>query len=192
MSSSQSAKGQNIGYLRVSTVDQNTARQLDGVELDRVFVDKCSGGTTNRPALKACLEYLREGDTLYIHSIDRLARNLSDLLSIVAGLAEKGVEVTFHKEKLTFNRENDAMAKFLLHVFGAVAEFEKSMIKERRLEGQAKARREGKHMGRKSNITTAQLEEIKARRANGETLTAIGKAYGVSATTIMNQLKASA
>ena len=72
-------KGQDIGYIRVSTIDQNTDRQLEGVALDKTFTDKCSGKSINRPALQECLDYLREGDTLHIHSIDRLARNLVDL-----------------------------------------------------------------------------------------------------------------
>ena len=103
--------GQNVGYIRVSTVEQNTARQLDGLALDKVFEDKCSGKDTNRPALQACLEYVREGDTLHVHEISRLARNMGDLNRIVDDLTAKGVAVKFHKEGLEFNasKATDAM-----------------------------------------------------------------------------------
>ena len=83
-------RGQQIGYVRVSTLDQNTGRQLDGMSLDKVFEDKASAKDTNRPNLQACMDYLREGDTLHVHSIDRLARNLQDLEQLVTLLNGKG------------------------------------------------------------------------------------------------------
>ena len=92
--------GKQIGYIRVSTIDQNTDRQLHGITLDKVFEDKCSGKDANRPQLKECLSYLRDGDTLHIHSIDRLARSLRDLLNIVEELLGRGVKIIFHKETL--------------------------------------------------------------------------------------------
>lgn len=88
----------NIGYKRVSTVDQNTDRQLAGLTLDKVFEDKLSGKDTNRPGLQACLAYLREGDTLHVHSLDRLGRNTLDILALVEQLNNRGVIVRFHKE----------------------------------------------------------------------------------------------
>ena len=90
-----------VGYIRVSTLDQNTERQLDGQDLDKVFTDKASGKDTKRPQLQATLDYLREGDSLVVHSMDRLARNLDDLRRIVLGLTSKGVLVEFVKERLT-------------------------------------------------------------------------------------------
>jgi len=90
--------GQRVGYLRVSTVDQNTDRQLDGIALDKVFTDKASGKDTNRPELTRALEYVREGDILVVHSMDRLARNLEDLRRIVRELTGRGVRVEFVKE----------------------------------------------------------------------------------------------
>ena len=93
--------GQNIGYIRVSTIEQNTSRQLDGViELHRTFIDKCSGKDTHRPELNTMLEFVRDGDCVYIHSMDRLARNLLDLKNIVLNLTQKGVKVIFVKENL--------------------------------------------------------------------------------------------
>ena len=93
---------QNIGYIRVSTLDQNTERQLADVKLHKIFEDKASGKDTKRPALAECLRYLRQGDTLLVHSIDRLARNLEDLQKIVRELTDKGVSVRFVKENLIF------------------------------------------------------------------------------------------
>jgi len=97
----------NIGYIRVSTVDQNTARQLDGVALQEVFEEKMSAVTTKRPKLKECMRFLRKGDTLHVHSIDRLARNLADLLSVLNDLIKRFVTIKFHKENLTFTGEDN-------------------------------------------------------------------------------------
>src|SRR5258708_3639531 len=127
--------GQRIGYQRVSTVDQNTDRQLDGVELDKMFTDKASGKDANRPALARAIEYARDGDTLVVHSMDRLARNLEDLRRLVRELNGQGVKVEFIKENLIFTGEDNAMSTLLLSMLGAVAEFERSMILERQCEG---------------------------------------------------------
>src|SRR5690348_5541062 len=103
------AKGQHVGYIRVSTVVQNTERQLDGMELDKVFTDKLSGKDVKRPQLQAALGYLREGDTLIVHSMDRLARNTLDLLQLVRDLNERGVAVEFVKERLMFTGSESPM-----------------------------------------------------------------------------------
>src|ERR1039458_9145226 len=131
--------GKRIGYVRVSSVDQNELRQLDGVELDKKFIDKASGKDTNRPHLQAALEYLRDGDVLVIHSMDRLARNLDDLRRIVTELTGRGVVVEFVKEQMTFTSEDNAMSKLLLSLMGAFAEFERALIKERQI-GRASCR----------------------------------------------------
>ena len=123
-------KGQNIGYVRVSTADQNTNRQLESIELDRTFVDKCSGKDTNRPSLQLMLDYVRDGDSVYVHSMDRLARNLEDLRKIVNILACKKVKVHFVKESMIFNGEDSPMANFMLNIIGAFAEFEREHINE--------------------------------------------------------------
>ena len=109
-------KGQNVGYIRVSSVDQNTARQLDGVELDTTFEDRCSGKDTNRTQLKACLRHLRKGDCLNVHSIDRLARSLKDLQGLVEDLTEKGISIQFHKENLTFSGDSNPMHKLMFQM----------------------------------------------------------------------------
>src|SRR6185437_7118784 len=137
-------KGQRIGYIRVSSVDQNTARQLDGIDLDRTFTDKASAKDANRPKLQECLRFLRDGDTLYVHSMDRLARNLIDLRQMVEDLTARGVAVEFVKERLSFTADASPMAKLLLNMMGAFAEFERELIRERQREGIALARAAGK------------------------------------------------
>lgn len=182
--------GHRVGYQRVSTVDQNTARQLDGVQLDKVFTDKASGKDTNRPELARALEYAREGDTLVVHSMDRLARNLEDLRRIVRELTGKGVRVEFVKESLAFTGEDSAMNTLLLSMLGAVAEFERSMILERQREGIALAKAAGKYKGRKAALTTAQADELRARLAGGESVSGLAREYGISRQTVYNYVSA--
>jgi len=179
--------GKQIGYIRVSTIDQNTDRQLHGIELDKVFEDKCSGKDTNRPQLKACLEYLRDGDTLVVHSIDRLARSLRDLLNIVQDLLARKVSIRFVKENMDFNGDKPNPTQDLyLNILGAVAEFERQMIRERQREGILLARQRNAYdkCGRKPSLTPKQIEEIKGRLSRGETVSALAKEYGVSRQTI--------
>lgn len=178
--------GHRVGYQRVSTVDQNTARQLDGVQLDKVFTDRASGKDIKRPELARALEYVREGDTLVVHSMDRLARNLEDLRRIVRELTGKGVRVEFVKESLAFTGEDSAMNTLLLSMLGAVAEFERSMILERQREGIALAKAAGKYTGRKVALTSAQAALLRERLAGGESVTALARDYGISRQTVYN------
>ncbi|MCV7299775.1 recombinase family protein [Mycobacterium barrassiae] len=178
--------GHRVGYQRVSTVDQNTDRQLDGVELDKVFSDRASGKDTQRPQLAACLGYIREGDTLVVHSMDRLARNVEDLRRIVRELTGQGVKVQFLKENLTFAGDDSPMNTLLLSMLGAVAEFERSMILERQREGIALAKAAGKYKGRKASLSDEQAKELRARIAAGEAVTALAKEFGVSRQTVYN------
>jgi hypothetical protein len=117
------AAGQRIGYVRVSTLDQNEKRQLEGQVLDGVFTDKASGRDTARPELTELLRFARDGDTVVVHSMDRLARNLEDLRAHVQGLTSKSVGVEFIKESLVFTGEDSPMANLMLSVMGAFAEF---------------------------------------------------------------------
>ena len=178
--------GQRVGYLRVSTLDQNTDRQLDGVALDKKFTDRASGKDINRPELARALEYVREGDTLVIHCMDRLARNLEDLRRIVRELTGRGVRVEFVKESLTFTGDDSAMNTLLLSMLGAVAEFERAMILERQREGIACARAAGKYKGRKASLSQTQAAEMRERLAAGESVTALAGDFGVSRQTIYN------
>lgn len=178
-----------VGYTRVSTIDQNTERQLDGVEVDKLYTDKVSGKDTNRPQLTAALDYVREGDVFVVHSMDRLARNLEDLRRIVRELTGNGVTVRFVKESLTFTGNDSPMNTMLLSMLGAVAEFERSMILERQREGIAIAKAKGKYTGGKSKLNDDQVAELKSRRANGESPSALAKEYGVSRATVYNVTK---
>ena len=180
--------GQHIGYIRVSTFDQHTERQLAGIELDKVFEDKASGKDVKRPQLEACLDYLREGDTLHVHSIDRLARNLQDLLGIIEGLIGRGVSVSFAKEGLTFTGQEDSFQRLQLQIIGAVAEFERSMIRERQREGIAIAKAAGRYAGRKPTLSDEQVEQARQMIAEGQKKTDIAKAFGVSRPTLYKAL----
>jgi DNA invertase Pin-like site-specific DNA recombinase len=177
-----------VGYIRVSTLDQNTDRQLDGVKLDKVFTDKASGKDTARPQLQAALEYLREGDLLLVHSMDRLARSVDDLRKIVLDLTKKDVHVQFIKENLTFTGEDSPMSNLLLSLLGAVAEFERSMIRERQREGIALAKKAGVYKGRKPSLTAVQVAEIRKRVKAGEQKTVLAAEYRISRQTLYTAL----
>lgn len=181
-------KGQAVGYVRVSSLLQNTARQLDEVQLDKVFEDRASGKDTQRPQLVACLAHLREGDTLHVHSMDRLARNVDDLRRLVKDLTARGVAVRFHKEGLTFTGEDSPMANLLLSMLGAVAEFERALILERQREGIAVAKTQGVYKGRKPSLSSVQADELRARAASGESKSELARAFNVSRDTVYTYL----
>ena len=182
--------GHRIGYKRVSTVDQNTARQLDGVTVGKMFEDKASGKNTARPQLQAALEFCREGDTLVVHSMDRLARNLTDLKTLVKELTDRGVTVEFVKESLKFTGDESPMSNLLLSMLGAVAEFERALILERQREGIAIAKADGKYKGRKRTLSKAQVANLRKRAASGEeSKTAIAQEFGISRETLYQYLK---
>lgn len=181
-------KGQKIGYIRVSSVDQNTHRQLEGIPLDRAFTEKVSGKDVNRPELTAMMQFAREGDTIVVHSLDRLARNLDDLRRIVKELTGRGVAVQFIKENLTFTGEDSPMSNLLLSVMGAFAEFERALIKERQMEGIAIAKQAGAYKGRKRTMTDEKIAEIKKRVANNEKKAQIARDMGISRETLYQYL----
>lgn len=173
-----------VGYVRVSSVEQNTARQLDGIEVERTFTDKASGKDTARPQLDEMMSFVRAGDTVLVHSMDRLARNLDDLRSIVRKLTAKGVRVEFVKESLTFTGEDSPMANLLLSVMGAFAEFERALILERQREGIAAAKRAGVYTGRKPALTADQADQLRERAAAGEPKASLAREFGISRETV--------
>ena len=184
---------QRIGYRRVSTNEQNTARQLEGIELDKVFEDKASGSTTDRPQLQAALSHLRPGDTFIVHSMDRLARNLADLQGLVDDLTGRGVRVEFIKDSLTFQPGRDIRDRLLLQLLGAVAEFERSMIRERQREGIDMAKERGVYKGRTRKISdpVKVAEIIAAATVPGAVKAQVAKAYGISRETLYQYINAS-
>jgi DNA invertase Pin-like site-specific DNA recombinase len=176
--------GQHVGYIRVSSIDQNTIRQLDGISLNKAFTEKLSGKDTQRPILQECLSYIRQGDTLHVHSIDRLARNAKDLLNLVEQILAKGATVSFNKNNLVFSPDSkDHMAKLQLTMLAAFAEFERELIRERQLEGIAIAKAEGKYSG-KRKVTDEIIEEAKARTRKGEPLSRVAKDLKISRETL--------
>lgn len=181
--------GQQVGYIRVSTLTQNTDRQLDGVALDRTFTDKVSGKDVKRPELTACLKHLRDSDVLHVHSMDRLARNLDDLRSIVKELTSRGVVVQFHKEGLKFTGDDAPMSQLLLSIMGAVADFERSLILERQREGIAIAKTKGIYKGRKLTLSQEQIAELLAKLSSGAKVTYLAKDFGVSRETVYQYKK---
>jgi DNA invertase Pin-like site-specific DNA recombinase len=182
-------KGNKVGYVRVSSFDQNPERQLEGLELDRKFIDKASGKSTERPKLEDMMDYVREGDTLIVHSMDRLARNLDDLRSIVFKLTGKKVAVQFLKENLTFTGEDSPMSNLLLSMMGAFAEFERSLIRERQLEGIALAKKKGLYGGRKSVLSEEKMEEIDQLIEAGQKKSEIARQVKISRETLYRYLR---
>ena len=182
--------GKVVGYRRVSSVDQNESRQLDGIDLDKEFTDKASGQSQNgRPQLQAALDYVREGDVLKVHSMDRLARNMVDLLSLVKQLTDKGVTVEFIKENLTFTGDDSPMNTLLLGILGSIAQFERSLIKERQREGIAIAKKAGVYKGRRRSLTTEQADELRRQAQSGQTnKAALARQFGISRETLYQYL----
>lgn len=176
--------GQKIGYIRVSSIDQNTMRQLDGIQLDKIFTEKLSGKSVERPILLECITYIRSGDSLYVHSIDRLARNAKDLLNLVEQLLNKQVTIIFVKNNLTFSADTkDHMAKLQLTMLAAFAEFERELIRERQREGIVIAKTAGKYCGHRK-ITDAMLDEARQRTSLGEPLAMVAKSLNLSRQTL--------
>ena len=185
-------KGQRIGYVRVSTFDQNVDRQLEGQSLDRTFTDKASGKDVNRPQLEALLTFAREGDTVVVHSMDRLARNLDDLRKLVQGLTKRGIRIEFENESLSFSGEDSPMANLMLSVMGAFAEFERALIRERQREGIAIARQRGAYRGRKRSLSDEMIADLHRRVAAGERKATIARDMGISRETLYQYLRAAA
>ena len=181
--------GERIGYKRVSSVGQNLDRQLEGYDLDKVFEEKLSGKDTKRPKLNEMIEYVREGDTIYIHSLDRLGRNLLDLQQLIDNITNKGVSIHFVKENLTFGLSQSSMDKLLFNIMGSFAEFERSIIKERQLEGIEKAKKQGKHLGRSKKLDTNTIKEIQDKYKQGIKSSILMKEYNISKQTLYNYLK---
>ena len=182
--------GQRIGYVRVSTLDQNLDRQLEGVEVARTFADKASGKDTHRPALDQLLAFVREGDIVVVHSMDRLARNLDDLRKIVKDLTTRGIKVEFIKEGLTFTGDQDSpMSTLMLSVMGAFAEFERALLRERQREGIALAKKKGAYRGRKKALSPDQIADLRRRIQDGEQKSKVAKDFSISRETVYQYLR---
>ena len=181
--------GQRIGYVRLSSFEQNPDRQLEGAAVARTFTDKASGKDTQRPELDRLLTFVREGDTVVVHSMDRLARNLDDLRRIVQDLTKRGIRIEFVKEGLTFTGEDSPMATLMLSVMGGFAEFERALLRERQREGIVLAKRRGAYRGRKRSLNPEQIGEVKRRVAAGERKAQVARDMGVSRETVYQYLR---
>ena len=182
--------GQPVGYVRVSSLDQNPDRQLEQIPVDRTFTDKASGKDVARPQLDALLRFARDGDTVVVHSMDRLARNLDDLRRLVQLLTGRGIRVEFVKEHLTFTGEDSPMATLLLSVMGTFAEFERALIRDRQREGIALAKQRGVYRGRKKALSAVQRTEVRQRVAAGEKKAQVAREFGISRETLYQYLRA--
>ena len=178
--------------MRVSTAEQNAERQLDGIDCTEVFTDHASGKSAARPELEAMLRYVRRGDTVVVHSMDRLARNLDDLRSLVQDLTGRGVRVEFLKEQLVFTGEDSPMATLLLSVMGAFAEFERALLRERQAEGIAIAKKKGVYRGRQRALSPEQVTELQLRVAAGEPRSKLAREFKVSRETLYRYLRSGA
>lgn len=174
----------DIGYIRVSSYDQSTLRQLEGVRLDKVFEEKASAKDLHRPVLQECLRFVREGDVLHVHSIDRLARNLKDLVEIVSELTQKKVVLRFHKENLVFGESESPFNTLQLHILGAVSQFERALIRERQREGIAKALKMRRHLGRKCKLDEEKERQVMQMVHDRYPKTQIAKTFGISRTLV--------
>jgi DNA invertase Pin-like site-specific DNA recombinase len=177
-----------VAYKRVSTAEQKTARQLDGMTFDKVFEDKVSGKDNNRPALQAMLDYIREGDELYVHSLDRLGRNTADLIELMNTLRAKGVTVVFDKQGLTFKPDaSNPINDLMFTMLAAFSQFERELMLERQREGIAKAKEEGKYKGRP---ITKDFEAISNAKKSGKSFRKVAQEFEVSLSTVQRAVKA--
>lgn len=184
--------GEKVGYARVSSKDQNLERQTELLRKEGVFSlyeDRMTGSTRQRPGLEEALRYVRKGDQLIVTSMDRLARSLSDLYSIVDDLTARGVSVKFLKEGQTYSKDSKPVAKLMLGLLGSVAEFERSIIRERQAEGIAQAKKRGVYKGRANALTAEQVEQAKKWIDEGVPKTKVAERLGVGRTTLYEYIK---
>src|SRR5258708_33377176 len=184
--------GQRIGDIRGSTIDQNTERQVEGIEVAKTFTDKASGKDTKRPQLEALTSFVRTGDTVVVHSMDRHARNLDDLRRIVQTLTARGGCIEFVKEHLTFTGEDSPMASLMLSVMGAFAEFERALFHERQREGIALAKQRGAYTSPKKSLSEAAITDLRERLNTGMTKAQLAREFGISRETPYQYLRVTA
>ena len=174
-----------FNYIRVSTILQNTERQLPSVECDRVYEDKASGKDTERQQYQLMMSNLRSGDVINVHSLDRVGRNTKDILNLVEQIKEIGASIKFHKENLTFDgTSNDLYSDLLLTILSGFAQFERNIILERQREGIAIAKAKGKYKGGKQKFVSTDKEKIKKLIEEGISISQISRDMECSRPTI--------
>jgi DNA invertase Pin-like site-specific DNA recombinase len=188
------SKGQTLGYVRVSSLSQSLERQE--IQADKIYTEKLSGKDRARPELEAMIDYAREGDEIRVWSIDRLARNLFDLESLIREIVAKGASVSFTKENLLFapvqeGDKNNLYSKLMLQLLGAFAEFERNILLERQREGIAKAKQAGKYKGRKQIVLSdEQKGELQRKVADKVPKAVIARDLGISRSRLYKELDA--
>lgn len=179
-------------YTRVSSITQNLDRQLQEADkYDKVYEDKCSGKNTERPALQEMLGYIRDSDEVYLHELSRLARNTFDLIDLVNKILAKNASIHFIKENLHFSpNKEDATSKLMLTIFGAIAQFEREILKIRQKEGIIIAKAKGKFKGTKKRLSAEQIQELKELAQNRKvwTIQKLMSRYQISRTSVYNYL----
>ena len=182
--------GKRIGYIRVSTLEQNPDRQLEGITLDKKFIEYASGGHMARPQLDTMMDYIREDDIIFVHSMDRLARNVLHLRTLINQIMDKSASVKFLKENLIFNKDKSPVADLMLMIMGSVAEFELERIRERQREGIKLAKKNKKYAGAKRKLDDKKIALLKHRLATTrDTMVKIAKDFGVHRATLYQYLK---
>lgn len=175
-----------VGYARVSSVGQSLDVQLDKLgHCDKIFQEKHSGATSTRPRLHDCLEYVREGDTLVVTRLDRLARSTLHLCQIAEALARKGVHLQVLDQHLD---TSNATGRLLFNMLGAISQFETELRAERQMDGIQKAKARGVHFGPKKRLTDEQTAELRRRRAQGELIKILMQDYGLSKVSVYRYL----
>lgn len=181
-----------LAYIRVSSDGQNISRQENALaehHPDKVFTDRVSGKSMDRPALTQMLDYVRDGDRCIITSMDRASRNVEDLRKLVRQITDAGASIQFLKEGLTFTGDDSPMSKLLLNVMGAMAEFERELIKERQREGIAIAKAKGDvYKGRSKALKPSQVEELKTQVTAGIPKATVARNFGISRKSLYNYL----
>jgi len=188
---SEVISGQKVGYARVSSKDQNLERQTAALKKEkcfRIFDDTASGSSTNRPGLDGALNYVRPGDQLVVTSMDRLARSLIDLHRLVDNLTARDISVKFLKEGQTYSLNSTPIAKLMLGLLGSVAEFERSIIRERQAEGIARAKARGVYKGRAKALTDEQLAQAQEWMNAGVSKAEVARRLSIGRTTLYNYL----
>lgn len=177
-----------IGYVRVSTDDQNLEVQKSFLNVDKFFEDTWSGKDTIRPGFKEMMEYIRDGDILVVHRLDRLSRNLNDLLNIINNLLEKNVQIEFVSERIFLSKNPTPMQILQLAMLGAFAEFERNVNLERQRCGIALAKKKGAFKGRQPRFTNDLFKQIEKMNSEGCTKKTISKYLGISKSSVYNYL----
>jgi DNA invertase Pin-like site-specific DNA recombinase len=191
MESQTSNRSQIFNYLRVSSTDQITDRQLVDIPCDRLYEEKVSGKDTNRPQLQAMLSNLRKGDLVNVHEMSRLGRNTKDLLSLVDEILGKGASINFRKENLVFNSGEQAgpFQEFQLQMLAAVCQFERALTRQRQAEGIALAKKAGKYHGGQKKLSESHKEALLAAHAKGGKPAQLARDFDISRASVYNYLK---